>query len=97
MLLHPTALSQGMIKLNGERGEIGFPLFTDQDLAERFQASVPPLAHLTLGIAKDREAFLMVLDVLETQGFTHVSLDPTNARQSLNRIDAVRSAIRGND
>ena len=62
MLLHPTALSRGMLKLNGASGEISFPLFTDQDLAERFQASIPSLAHLTLGIAKDREAILMVLD-----------------------------------
>src|SRR5687768_12389933 len=97
MLLHETALSRGLIKLSGENGEVSFPLFTDQDLAERFQASVPGLAHYTLGMASDREALTPVLDMLALQAFTHVAIDPTSTRQMVFGIETLRAALQGDE
>jgi len=80
MLLHPTALSKGMLQVNGPDGERGFPIFTDRDLAERFKTSAPPLAHYVLGMAENREALKPVIEILEIQNIPYVALDPTNTR-----------------
>ena len=94
MLLNPTEPSRWLIKISGASGECGFPLFTDKGLAERFKAGIPPLAHYVLGAANDRAAFEPLLDRLKyTQGFTHVSIDPTDTQSRFVPLDMVCAAV----
>jgi hypothetical protein len=75
-LAHPNEqLANRFIEVNGAAGETATPLFTDQDLAQRFH-SQPGLGHYVLALVPDPRELLKVLDLIEQKGFTHVVIDP---------------------
>ena len=76
-LLHPSTKAKGMIHVEAD-GHKASLIFTDQDLAERFQAELSPdLDGYVLGAMKNAENLSNLFEVLEAQEFTHVAIDPT--------------------
>jgi hypothetical protein len=90
-LNHPKVGLKGLVGLNGPHGEKAPPLFTDKDLAERFMASAPPLAHYVLEKIADPRALLVFLDSLKTGGFTHVTFDHVGGRAAFTPIPEFRA------
>jgi hypothetical protein len=92
VLVHPVARWKGMITVKGVSGEKAVPLFTDDDLAERFKEPHPELGHYL--IAPVMAAQLpQLLDAIEAEGFTHVTVDAAGPGQHFYRIDTVRRAL----
>ncbi len=58
-----------------KKGERFVPIFSDEDLAERFVAPKPEAAALFKPVSVAGSEFVDFLDTIEGEGFTHVSLD----------------------
>lgn len=93
MLVNQEHPARGLLRTNGSAGEVGCPLFTDRDLAERYRDSIPPIAHYELGLIENPKQFNSLLETLASQGITHVTFDSTNKAGRFNPLSEVREAI----
>jgi hypothetical protein len=94
-VIHPTAKAEGFMRLQGEGGEVGTPLFTDNDLAQQFLQSAKELAHYVLGCINSPPDLLPLLDILERKGFTHVTIDHTKRGAMFFSIAQLRASTQG--
>jgi len=81
--------TNSLLQVAGPGGEKATPLFTDQDLAERFRLG--PLGHYDLAIIRGPNDLLMVLGILERKGFTHVTIDQRPDKAMFLSIGQLRS------
>jgi hypothetical protein len=93
-LIHPTLKTRGLIEMPVPGGKAA-PLFTDNDLADRYLREHPELGHYVLGSFASPAKLLPFLDLLEKRGFTHVLTDPSRGRGLPFRIAELRSVARG--
>ena len=90
LLVHPGSNSNGIIQLAGPSGEIGCPVFTDHDLGTRFQNAEQAFEQYELGQIQSPEELLSLLDILQANEFTHVTVDPNLMRAMFIPIDQLR-------
>ncbi len=84
--------SQGFVKCDGQAGETATVLFTDQDLAERFVESLPPLKPgqvYAIKIVPDICSFIGFLVVMQHKGYTHVVADPSKTQAVVRTISSI--------
>lgn len=93
-LVHPKLKSKGFITVMSESSEKGSPFFTDMDLAKRFQSESPELAHY-VGANAHPDQLLGVLDMLEAEGYTHITIDHTHRGAMFFPIPEVRHYLVG--
>lgn len=95
ILLHPMKRVEACIRLGGPSGEIATPLFTDKDLVDRFHEENPTFSHYALGCIQDPATLLPLLQLLEQNGFTHVTIDHTKRGAMFFPIDQLRAIASG--
>ena len=92
--IHPDAIGAGVMRTKLENGNIGTPLFTDKDLAERFIASIPGMQiPYILGMAGEPKEILPILNFCAKKGITHVAFDQGLRTARFHLIDDLREKM----
>lgn len=88
-----------MISIKGSNGEVGLPLFTDNDLANRFREVIPPPNPYMLATLPGPQDLLRVMEIVERKGFTHVVFDHTASHRAAGflALDLVREHVLAQD
>jgi len=90
VIMHPTKRKQGYISMAGLPGQSVMPLFTEEQLAERYRDGAPQLRSFLVGRAGDASEITKVIDAMASQGFTHAAIDPTTKRGIRFALDELR-------
>jgi hypothetical protein len=80
VIMHPTKKKKGYIAMAGQPGQSVMPLFTEEQLAQRYRDGAPQLRDFLVGRAGDAGEITKVIDSMKDQGFTHAAIDPTTKR-----------------
>jgi ribosomal protein S18 acetylase RimI-like enzyme len=92
-LVHPVAKAGGPITIE-VAGKKATPLFSDEDLARRFQETTKShTSQYVLGCIDTPTEFLGFLDWAEREGFTHVTIDGTTATARFYPINHLRRSL----
>jgi hypothetical protein len=93
--INPKPGVKAMVLVQGPDGEKAIPLFTDEDLVRRFLQSVPRIGHYALGMVEHPAALVELLEVLESEGFTDVTIDQAGSTAAFFPIAQLRSKLQG--
>jgi hypothetical protein len=87
----------GVIRITGTKGETGLPIFTDEDLAERFRKAGKVPRGLRIREMSDPLACYGLVTLLQEKGFTYVFVDPTAGKKTLDRtkIEDAKAFFKG--
>jgi hypothetical protein len=91
VIMHPIKKSKRYITMSGQAGQSVMPLFTEENLAQRYRDGAPHLSQFIVGRAGDSGEIAQVVNSMQVQGFTHAAIDPTTKRGILFALDELRS------
>ena len=91
-LVHPNLKANGFITLTGRDSEKCMPFFSDSAVAKRFQSGNPELSHYVSANAH-LDQFPGVLNMLEAEGYTHITIDHTRDGAMFVTIAEVRAYL----
>jgi hypothetical protein len=90
VIMHPTKKKKGYITMTAQPGQTVMPLFTEEQLAQRYRDGAPQLRDFLVGGARDATEITKVINAMVDQGFTHAAIDPTTKRGIRFSVDELR-------
>jgi hypothetical protein len=83
LVVHRIGTVKSLMRGRSKIGEVFMPIFTDPEGAEEFRQSIPPQSRDKWSVVRipDPVGLLGILAILESEGFSHVTIDPRKVSQ----------------